>query len=186
MSTIILLAASFPAELKDRITGIAGNGPRCRVAGPFDPPTGAALSPGDAAAVRVLVTMGTLRTDAEVMARLPSLGLICCYGTGYEGVDLEEARKRGIMVTHSPAANAPAVADHAMALLLAAEARGLGATGIGALANYGPQVHTLLDLPEDEMVVCGVALGWPDRDAPENALRTERAALEEYATFRGL
>ena len=36
------------------------------------------------------------------------------------------------------------------------------------------------------MVVCGVALGWPDRDAPENALRTERAALEEYATFRGL
>ncbi|WP_262983212.1 hypothetical protein [Paracoccus mutanolyticus] len=40
-----------------------------------------------------------------------------------------------------------------MALLLAAEARGLGATGIGALANYGPQVHTLLDLPEDEMVV---------------------------------
>ena len=73
-----------------------------------------------------------------------------------------------------------------MALLLAAEARGLGATGIGALANYGPQVHTLLDLPEDEMVVCGVALGWPDSDAPENALRTERAALEEYATFRGL
>ncbi|QQP91241.1 2-hydroxyacid dehydrogenase [Skermanella sp. TT6] len=123
MSTIILLAASFPAELKDRITGIAGNGPRCRVAGPFDPPTGAALSPGDAAAVRVLVTMGTLRTDAEVMARLPSLGLICCYGTGYEGVDLEEARKRGIMVTHSPAANAPAVADHAMALLLAAGRR---------------------------------------------------------------
>lgn len=73
-----------------------------------------------------------------------------------------------------------------MALLLAAEARGLGATGIGALANYGPQVHALLDLPENEMVVCGVALGWPDRDAPENALRTERAALEEYATFRGL
>ncbi|WP_211103968.1 2-hydroxyacid dehydrogenase [Skermanella pratensis] len=73
--------------------------------------------------MRVLVTMGTLKTDAAVMDRLPSLGLICCYGTGYEGVDLEEAFKRGIMVTHSPAANAPAVADHAMALLLATSRR---------------------------------------------------------------
>jgi nitroreductase len=72
-----------------------------------------------------------------------------------------------------------------MALLLAAEARGLGATGIGALANYGPEVHRILGLPAEEMVVCGVALGWPDRQAPENGVRTERADLPAFTSFRG-
>ena len=72
-----------------------------------------------------------------------------------------------------------------MAFLLAAEARGLGATGIGALANYGPTVHRLLGLPEAEMVVCGIALGWPDPEAAENRVRTERAELSAFTSFRG-
>jgi nitroreductase len=72
-----------------------------------------------------------------------------------------------------------------MAFLLAAEDAGLGATGIGALANYGRIVHRHLALPEAEMVVCGIALGVPDPDAPVNRVRTERMALEDYATFAG-
>lgn len=72
-----------------------------------------------------------------------------------------------------------------MGLLLAAEAQGLGATGIGAMANYGPLIHDLLELPPEEMVVCGIAIGWPDPDAPENGLRTAREELEVYASFRG-
>ena len=72
-----------------------------------------------------------------------------------------------------------------MGFLLAAEARGLGATGIGAMANYGAAIHRLLDLPATEMVVCGVALGWPDPEAPENRLRTEREDLPAYTSFRG-
>lgn len=72
-----------------------------------------------------------------------------------------------------------------MGFLLAAEDRGLGTTGIGALAKYGPTVHALLDLPQDQMVVCGIALGWPDPGAPENALRTEREDLPAFTTFRG-
>jgi hydroxypyruvate reductase len=117
MSATILQAASFPADLRSRID------PAIELIGPFDPPVGASLSVAEAREVRVLLTMGTLKTDAGVMDRLPNLGLICCYGTGYEGVDLDAASKRGIMVTHSPAANAPAVADLAMALLLAANRR---------------------------------------------------------------
>ena len=72
-----------------------------------------------------------------------------------------------------------------MSFLLAAEDRGLGATGIGALANYGRVVHRHLDLPEDELVVCGIAVGYPDRDAPVNTVRTERATLEEFTSFQG-
>ena len=72
-----------------------------------------------------------------------------------------------------------------MALLLAAEDRGLGATGIGALANYGRLVHRHLALPEDELVVCGIALGVTDAAAPVNGFRTERAPLDDYARFAG-
>jgi hydroxypyruvate reductase len=117
MSFTILQAANFPAELRHKIDS------SIKVVGPFGLPVGAVLSLDEAAAVRVLITMGALITDAAVMDRLPSLGLVCCYGTGYEGVDLDAARKRGIMVTHSPAANAASVADLAMALLLAVTRR---------------------------------------------------------------
>ena len=72
-----------------------------------------------------------------------------------------------------------------MTFLLAAESKGLGATGIGALANYSRVVHTHLGLPDEEMVVCGIALGHPDRDAPVNQFRTERAPLKDFTTFRG-
>lgn len=72
-----------------------------------------------------------------------------------------------------------------MALLIAAEARGLGASGIGAMANYGPQIHQALALPDDEMVVCGIALGHLDPKAPENHFRTERADLPDFTSFRG-
>ncbi|MBJ3761325.1 nitroreductase [Maribius pontilimi] len=72
-----------------------------------------------------------------------------------------------------------------MALMLAAEARGLASSGIGALANYADLVADALGLPDDEMVVCGVALGHADPDAPENAVRTERDPLDAFASFRG-
>lgn len=72
-----------------------------------------------------------------------------------------------------------------MSLLLAAEAAGLGATGIGALAHYGPVLHRLLDLPPEEMVVCGIAVGWADPDAPENRVRTAREDLPAFTSFRG-
>ena len=72
-----------------------------------------------------------------------------------------------------------------MALFLAAEARGLATTGIGALASYGDLVHAALELPADQLVVCGIALGHADPDAPVNGFRTSRAALEDYARFAG-
>ncbi|WP_138470206.1 nitroreductase [Poseidonocella sp. HB161398] len=72
-----------------------------------------------------------------------------------------------------------------MALMLAAEAAGYGTCGIGALAQYGRAAHRALALPEEELVVCGIALGHPDPEAPVNRVRTERAPLGGYASFRG-
>jgi hydroxypyruvate reductase len=73
--------------------------------------------------VRAMITAGGQVLGAEVMDMLPKLGAIVCYGTGYDGVDLEVAKQRGIAVGHSPAANAAAVADLAMTLTLAAARR---------------------------------------------------------------
>ncbi|MGH1331789.1 MAG: nitroreductase [Paracoccaceae bacterium] len=72
-----------------------------------------------------------------------------------------------------------------MALLLSVEAEDLGATGIGALANYGAIVHAHLGLPAGEMVVCGIALGVPDHKARVNQFRTERQELADFTTFAG-
>jgi len=72
-----------------------------------------------------------------------------------------------------------------MNLFISATSRGLGTTGIGALSNYADVVHESLELPDDEMVVCGIALGVPDLTHPVNSVRTERAQVNQFAQFYG-
>lgn len=73
--------------------------------------------------IRAMITAGGQAIPAAVLDTLPSLGAIVCYGTGYDGVDFAETAKRKILVGNSPAANAAAVADIAMTLMLAATRR---------------------------------------------------------------
>ena len=74
-------------------------------------PTPADIPPGTAATVQAIVSTGSVGLSEAMMAALPRLSLFCCYGTGYERVDLEAARRRNIMVTHGADANAPDVAE---------------------------------------------------------------------------
>lgn len=90
------------------------------------PPRGA-FNAAELSRIRALITAGGHPLGADAMDAMPALGAIICYGTGYDGIDLAEARARNIAVGNSPAANAAAVADLAMALLLAAERRILAA-----------------------------------------------------------
>ena len=71
------------------------------------------------ARIRAIMTNGITPIPAALMAALPNLGIICAQGVGHEGVDLDAARARGIVVTHGPGANADCVADHAVAMMLA-------------------------------------------------------------------
>jgi D-3-phosphoglycerate dehydrogenase len=57
-------------------------------------------------------------TDA-VFQSCPELRMIAIWGTGTDNVDLEAAARRGITVCNTPGVNAIAVAEHAIALLLA-------------------------------------------------------------------
>jgi len=40
-------------------------------------------------------------------------------------------------------------------------------------------------LPDNEIIYCGMALGYADMTKPVNALRSDRASVEEFATFKG-
>ena len=70
-------------------------------------------------------------------------------------------------------------------LMLAARSRGLDTCPQLALACLEDTLRRSLALPENERVVCGMALGHADPEAPENGLYTERAPAETFTDFRG-
>ena len=69
------------------------------------------------------VIVGVDPLDAQVMAAAPRLRAIAKYGVGVDNIDLEAARARGIKVSRTVGANAEAVADYAMTLMLAVARR---------------------------------------------------------------
>ncbi|OGB94187.1 MAG: hypothetical protein A3G35_03100 [candidate division NC10 bacterium RIFCSPLOWO2_12_FULL_66_18] len=62
---------------------------------------------------------GRTRFTADVLQACPKLRLISIWGTGTDNVDLKAAAACGISVTNTPGANAIAVAEHTVALMLA-------------------------------------------------------------------
>jgi glyoxylate reductase len=67
-----------------------------------------------------LVSLLTDNIDAEVMdAAGPNLKIIANYAVGYNNIDVEEATKRGIMVTNTPGVLTETTADFAWTLLMA-------------------------------------------------------------------
>ena len=46
-------------------------------------------------------------------------------------------------------------------------------------------VGAFLKLPPEQMLFCGMAIGYGDRSYPANSVRTPRAALGEFCTFLG-
>jgi len=68
-------------------------------------------------------------------------------------------------------------------IMIAARGRGLHTCPQAAFAPYHRQIRPVLNITPEEVVVCGMALGYEDTSKPENDLRTERAALDEWATF---
>jgi D-3-phosphoglycerate dehydrogenase len=63
---------------------------------------------------------GTGPVGAEHLDAAPQLRVLARYGVGVDAVDVTAAAARGVVVTNTPGANSSAVAEHALALLLAA------------------------------------------------------------------
>ena len=70
--------------------------------------------------IGALIVAGEYSLDQALVESLPKLGLIACFTSGYDGIDVAWCRARGLSVTHAPAVNHEDVADHALGLILAA------------------------------------------------------------------
>jgi hydroxypyruvate reductase len=98
--------------------------------------------------VRAMITAGGTPLGGAMMDKMPALRAIVCYGTGYDGVDLAAATQRKIAVGHSPAANAAAVADLAVTLMLAVTRRLLPADQYVRSGNWSAAKPSPLMRPQ--------------------------------------
>lgn len=69
------------------------------------------------------VIVGVDPLDAEILACAPKLRAIAKYGVGVDNIDLDYCRAHGIAVSRTVGANSEAVADYALALMLAVARR---------------------------------------------------------------
>lgn len=67
-------------------------------------------------------------------------------------------------------------------IMLAAKARGLDTCPQAAFTQYHQIIHRCLNLSDQEMVVCGMSMGYADPDKIENTLVTER----DFSMFKFL
>ncbi|BBK29766.1 nitroreductase [Stella humosa] len=68
-------------------------------------------------------------------------------------------------------------------LMTAARGLGLETCAQAAFANFHKVLRRHLPIPDQEMVVCGIALGHADPDAIVNRLETEREPVSAFARF---
>lgn len=97
-----------------------------------------------------LYCMLTNRIDSEVLDAAPGLKIVANMAVGYNNVDVDEATRRGVMVTNTPGVLTDTTADFAWALLMATARRVVEADrflregkfhGWGPLMMVGQDVH---------------------------------------------
>ena len=70
-------------------------------------------------------------------------------------------------------------------IMVAARARGLHTCAQASFANYPHIIRNHITIGDEEVVICGMALGYGDMQAPENVWRTEREDVDVFTRFLG-
>jgi len=70
-------------------------------------------------------------------------------------------------------------------VMVAARGHGLDTCAQAAWTHFHKAIRPVLGLAEEEVVVCGMALGYADPDAPENRLATVREPARMFMRFDG-
>ena len=68
---------------------------------------------------------------------------------------------------------------------LAATAQGVATIPQAAVAAFAPFLRDWFNLPDDRVILCGIAFGLSDEEHPANSFRTERADLDEWVHWHG-
>jgi len=110
--------------------------------------------------VEAILSVLTEKIDGEVMDSAgDQLKVIANYAVGYNNIDLEEAKKRKIIVTNTPGVLTEAVAEHTVALLFAIAERIVEAdryTRAGKYKAWGPKLLLGADIQGKTMGIIGL------------------------------
>ena len=68
-------------------------------------------------------------------------------------------------------------------VMLAVRGHGLETCPQFSMAEYPDIVRSILELPDSLLLICGLAVGYADRDDPVNNYRTEREPVEKFAQW---
>lgn len=71
-------------------------------------------------------------------------------------------------------------------VMLSARGQGLHSCPQAAFANYHSIIRRHLPVPDEEIIVCGMAIGYRNPDAPENIWRTDREPVSGFTRWAGL
>ncbi|MBI4283137.1 MAG: nitroreductase [Chloroflexi bacterium] len=71
-------------------------------------------------------------------------------------------------------------------ILLAAQNFGLGSIIASAIVTHPDVLRKELGIPDDLLIVEGIALGYADKEARVNTFRSPRRPIQEVVTFKGL
>ena len=70
-------------------------------------------------------------------------------------------------------------------ILIGARGEGLDTCGQAAFINFHTVVRKHLPIGENELLACGISLGYADPAAPENKLMPEKIKVDEFTSFHG-
>lgn len=68
-------------------------------------------------------------------------------------------------------------------IMLSAIEQGLATCPLASLASYPHLIKPALDYPDDSLLVCGMALGYEDKEAIINSYRTPRIKLNAFTRY---
>ncbi|MGH7256422.1 MAG: 2-hydroxyacid dehydrogenase [Nitrospirales bacterium] len=125
---------------------------------PLLPPLRADLLQGIRQADAAICTL-TERIDREVLDAASRLRIVANYAVGFNNIDLETAKARGVAVTNTPDVLTEATADLTWALLLATARRlveGDGLARSGAWAGWSPTELLGLDVSGKTLGIVGM------------------------------
>jgi nitroreductase len=199
-----------PREILERVLTVAAHAPSTRNGQPWRVAvvTGAALDDlarrlraefdrGVPAHPDYLAHPDVVDDVARERARVAGAGLFRAMGLARDDASARRAHLRGnlgfhgapmTLILHLPAHATPGtfleLGFFLQNTMLGLVAAGLGSCPQFSVAGYPDVLREALDLG-DRLVVCGLAVGYPDPDRAVNGFAPERAGLAEYVRWHG-
>jgi len=68
-------------------------------------------------------------------------------------------------------------------IMLVAVEQGLATCPQASFADYAEIIKTALEYPADDILVCGMSLGYEDKDALVNSYRTPREEVDSFTRY---